>query len=100
MTAKIPQSVTIGGRELTIRVDTELDSWGEYHADARQIVLAYKSTITESTLIETLRHEMVHAALDIGGISHLKNYEEEAIVRCLDSIFHPAWETVRETLIG
>jgi hypothetical protein len=49
-------------------------------------------------LIETLRHEMVHAALDIGGISHIKNYEEEAIVRCLDTIFHGAWEQVRKSL--
>ena len=100
MTAKIPQSVEIGGRVITIRIDAELDSWGEYHSDLRQIVLAYKSTLSDALLVETLRHEMVHAALDIGGISHLKNYEEESIVRCLDSIFHPAWETVRESLIG
>jgi hypothetical protein len=47
---------------------------------------------------ETLRHEMLHAALDICGISHLEGYEEEAVVRCVENVFHPAWETVRKQL--
>jgi hypothetical protein len=42
---------------------------------------------------------MGHAALDMGGISHLKNYEEEAIIRCFDTIFHPAWDRVRELIM-
>jgi hypothetical protein len=97
MTDKIPQSVSIGGKTIGIVVE-EMESWGEYRSDDRQIALSHKATVSESDLIETLRHEMVHAALDIGGISHLKNYEEESIVRCLDTIFHPAWETVRQSL--
>jgi len=98
MPAKLPKSVTIGGRLIAIRIDPELDSWGEYHADDKEIVLATKTLSKASSLRETLRHEILHASLDIAGLSYLKNFEEEAIVRCIDSIFHPAWEAVRKQL--
>jgi len=98
MTAKIPKSVTIGGREITVRICPELEPWGEYRADTREIVLAYRATLTTETMIETLRHEMVHAALDLGGLSYTKDFPEEPIGRCLDGLFHDAWETVRESI--
>lgn len=98
MPAKHPKQVTIGGRVIAIRVDPELDSWGEYHADDREIVLSAKSLAKTSSLRETLRHEMLHAALDIAGLSYLKNFEEESLVRCIDNLFHPAWEAVRKQL--
>lgn len=100
MTAlKIPKEIEIGGRIITIKVDSNLDDFGQYHADDRRILLGHKATLSKAVLIETIRHEMVHAALDIGGVSYIKVYEEEAIVRCLDTLFHPAWEKVRQTLI-
>jgi hypothetical protein len=98
MPTKYPKTVSIGGREIAIRIDPKLDSWGEYHADECEIVLASRTLSKASTLRETLRHEMLHAALDISGLSYLKTFEEEAIVRCIDGIFHPAWEKVRKQL--
>jgi len=41
--------------------------------------------------LETLNHEMMHAAFEVSGVSHLKHYEEECIVRCLENIHKPAW---------
>ena len=98
MPAKYPKQISIGGQTVDIRIDPELDSWGEYHADDKEIVLATKTLSKASSLRETLRHEMLHASLDIAGLSYLKNFEEEAVVRCIDSIFHPAWEAVRKQL--
>ena len=99
MIKKLPiNSVEIGGRTITLVVE-ELDSWGEYRSDERQIAFSHKAVSTIALFIETLRHEMGHAALDMGGISHLKNYEEEAIIRCFDTIFHPAWDRVRELIL-
>jgi hypothetical protein len=100
MTAlKIPKQVEIGGRIITIKVDHNLDDFGQYHADDRKILLGHKATLSRAVLIETIRHEMVHAALDIGGVSYNKVMEEESIVRCLDTLFHPSWEKVRSILI-
>ena len=98
MPATPPKSISIGGRTIAIRIDPELESWGEYRADSAEIVLSGKSLLKSSTLREALRHEMLHAALDISGLSYLKTYEEEPIVRCIDSIFHPAWERTRKQL--
>ena len=93
-----PKKITIGGIVLTVRIDPALESWGEYHSDKREIILASRTLEKASTLRETLRHEMMHAALDICGLSHLVRYEEEAIVRCIDTVFHPAWDKVRKQL--
>jgi len=98
MPAKPPKTVTIGGRIITIRIDPKMESWGEYHSDDAEIVLASRTLCKKSTLRETLRHEMMHAALDIAGLTYLKAFEEEAIVRCLDNLFHPAWEIARNQI--
>ena len=98
MPANLPTTISIGGRMLTVIVDPKLEAWGEYHADNHQIVLASRTLDKQSTMRETLRHEMLHAALDICGISYLEGYEEEAVVRCVENVFHPAWETVRKQL--
>ena len=93
-----PSVVSIAGKPITIRIDPKLESWGEYRADDEEIVLAARTLERKSTLRETLRHEILHASLDIAGLSHLTVYQEEAIVRCIDNIFHPAWEKVRKQL--
>ena len=98
MPATPPKEIQIGGRMLTVIVDPKLEAWGEYHADDHQIVLASKTLDKQSTLRETLRHEMLHAALDISGLSYLERFEEEAVVRCAENLFFPAWEKVRKQL--
>jgi len=93
-----PPHVTIGGIDIAIRVEPGLESWGEYHSDAREILIASRTLQKRQTLRETLRHEILHASLDICGLSHLQNYEEEAIVRCIENIFHPVWDEIREQI--
>jgi hypothetical protein len=98
MPANPPTEINIGGRTIAIRIDPRLEAWGEYHADDAEIVLSSRTIAKQSTLRETLRHEMLHAALDICGLSHLERYEEEAIVRGIENVFQPAWEKVRKQL--
>lgn len=98
MPATPPTEIHIGGRIITVRIDPKLEAWGEYHADDGEIVLASRTLAKQSTLRETLRHEMLHAALDISGLSYLERFEEEAVVRCIENIFHPAWDKVRKQL--
>ena len=98
MAANPPTEIQIGGRTIAIRIDPKLESWGEYHGDDAEIVLASKTLVKQSSLRETLRHEMLHAALDIAGLSYLERFEKEAVVRCIENIFHPAWDKVRKQL--
>ena len=98
MPANPPTEISIGGRTIAIRIEPRLEAWGEYRGDDAAIVLAPKTLVKQSTLRETLRHEMLHAALDIAGLSYLERFEEEAVVRCVENIFHPAWDKVRKQL--
>lgn len=98
MSATPPTEISIGGRTLSVRVEPGLEPWGEYRGDEGVIALSPRALGKSSSLRETLRHEMLHAALDISGISYLERFEEEAVVRCIDNIFHPAWDVVRRKL--
>lgn len=98
MAAKCPKSVMVGGRKIAIRVDPFLEDWGQYRADDAEILISGKAMSKTSSLRETLRHEIMHAAIDICGLSHLKNFEEETIVRAMDTVFFPAWESVRKQI--
>lgn len=94
----IPKFVLVGGRKIAVRVDHEISDWGQFDTDVPEIRLSPRAVSKASTLRETLRHEMLHAALDVAGLTYLKHYEEESIVRCIDGIFMPAWEAVRKQL--
>jgi hypothetical protein len=66
--------------------------------DEREIVIS--STIADvDVYATTLRHEMIHAALAISGISYLKKYEEEPIVRAIENLFFPAWDRLMQKTI-
>jgi hypothetical protein len=98
MPAKPPSQLEIGGRIIAIRIDPELEDWGQYRSDDREIVLSSRALEKQSTMRETLRHELLHAALDISGLSYLERYEEESVVRCIENIFHPAWDKLRAAI--
>lgn len=95
-----PKSVTIGGIKLAVRVDPEIPDWGQYISDSREILISVRACAKASTLRETLRHEMMHAALDIGGVSFMERYTEECVVRALDHLFWPAWDKLSKTIRG
>lgn len=94
----LPKSVIVGGVRISIVVDPDMENWGEYRSDDKKIALATKTLTKKQTIRETLRHEILHASLDIAGLSYLTAYQEEAIVRCIDNIFHPAWDKTRNQL--
>jgi hypothetical protein len=66
--------------------------------DERRIVINTICLAKASLLRETLRHEILHAALHVSGVSFLERYDEEALVRAIDHIFFPAWDTVKAKL--
>ena len=69
----------------------DLEEWGSYHHDLGEIWLATRALDKASTLRETLRHEIMHAALNISGVAFMEGFQEEAVVRCFEDIFFPAW---------
>lgn len=84
----LPKSVEIGGVKFSICIEEDLPDFGQFCFDDRKISLRNES---DAIMLETLNHEMMHAAFEVAGVSHLKHYEEECIVRCLENIHKPAW---------
>lgn len=92
------KSVHVGGLEIPLRVDLEICDWGQYDTDVPEIRFSVRAMQNMKTFTDTLYHEMLHAALDLGGISYSTTYCEESVVRCLEHIFRPAWRIVENNL--
>lgn len=96
---KPPQNVTIGGIKFHIVVSAiENGDYGRMNFDERKIILNTTCLAKASLLRETLRHEILHAALHISGVSFSERYDEENIVRAIEHIFFPAWEKMHQKL--
>jgi len=89
----------IGGRQFTA-VPCELgEDHGQMCFDKAQIKLSHILKPGTRDFRDTVRHEMVHAAFAMAGLDHvLKDGQEEAVVRCLENIFFPAWDGVPKEL--
>jgi hypothetical protein len=88
----IPDHVIIGGRRIEVIEDLDLAEYGTFSPDEWVIRLGPSSRVNQ---FETLRHEMIHACFAISGMSHLRRFEEEAIVRCLENLLFPALECLQ-----
>ena len=83
--------VEVAGNPLVVEFDPSLEDFGQWHLETWTIKIGRRA---ESCFWDTLRHEMVHAALDFGGVSYNERMEVEAVVRCLDHLFFPAWDAI------
>lgn len=92
-----PKFVNIGGQRFKIVV-RKFDEWGEMRFDDREIHISTIATAKAQTMRSTLRHEMLHAALHIAGVSYAEKYDEENVVRAIENIFFPSWDRVRKQL--
>jgi hypothetical protein len=95
---EIPSSALIGGEKWRI-VWTDLgDDYGQTKTDLKTIQVGTRCAGSRKETMETLRHEMLHASFSVSGVSHLEMFEEEAVVRCIENIFFPAWERMQKRL--
>ena len=93
----LPKSVLIAGQRIKIKLAELDDCFGQYRHDDRVILI--NKEINGLTLKTTLRHEMLEASLLLSGVGWCENYEQEAVVRCMDEVFFPAWERTQTRLI-
>lgn len=97
---KVPRTVVIGGQKVKIKFEAFKDyggyTFGQYFHDDKLIQL--NTDLTERDVIETIRHEMMEASLLISGVGFSERYEQEAVVRCMEEIFFPAWDSMAKKL--
>ena len=86
-------TISIGGKRLKVLWSSEMEDYGRYFHDAGTIVLRADLKNKPNEAMQTLRHEMLHAALAIGGVSFgMTSKLEEQVVRAADGLFFPAWD--------
>ena len=87
-------TLNVGGQKLKVEW-AQIEAYGMYFHDEHRIVINESLQDDSALFVETLRHEIIHAAFSISGISFgWTTEQEEQVVRCLDGIFFPAWEKV------
>jgi len=86
----LPKSITIFGRSFRIVEKPHLkdedgkELCGLYDSIKREIKINSKDLY--EVRLSTLRHEVVHALLDLSGLNEILSVElEEAIVRCIEN---------------
>lgn len=96
---KLPRSTRVAG--VTIRIvqkDLADDECYGYWSHDRKTIFIGKG-LSAKLAKETLCHEMIHAALDLSGISFAKGFPDEPVVRAVETIFLPAWERMKKRLL-
>jgi len=89
-------SALVGGQKIAIRIVDLGQDYGEYDHDISTIKLS--NLLTPQGQVDTLRHELMHCALAVAGVSFSDSYEEESIVRCMEQIFFPAWDKLQKKI--
>tara|TARA_R100000963_G_C4572789_1_gene56982 strand:- start:145 stop:453 length:309 start_codon:yes stop_codon:yes gene_type:complete len=89
---ELPKTVSIAGHRVKLEVlplSGEDPPYGLYFHDKKLIQINAK--MRDRELLNTIRHEMMEASLLLSGVGFLEAYEQEAVVRCMEEIFFPAW---------
>ncbi|CAB4156175.1 hypothetical protein UFOVP674_52 [uncultured Caudovirales phage] len=88
-------SITIGGHKVSV-MWADIEDYGTYCHDSSVIALNSNLKDDPITAMTTIRHELMHAALAVSGVGFgVTPEQEEQIVRCMESIFFPAWEQLQ-----
>jgi Zn-dependent peptidase ImmA (M78 family) len=97
---ELPKSVSIAGISIRIvRADlSEDDVFGTWSLDRKTITI--HKPLSGKRLKETIRHEMLHAVLDISGVSFTEGgpFPDENVVRALESLFFGPWDRMQVIL--
>ena len=89
---ELPKTVSIAGHRVKLEVlplSGEDPPYGLYFHDKKLIQINAK--MRDRELLNTIRHEMMEASLLLSGVGLLEAYEQDAVVRCMEEIFFPAW---------
>ena len=78
--------------------DLDGDPYGSWHCEKKLITL--DSGLRGKDLVETLRHELLHACFDLSGLSFAKGFDQldVSVLRALESLFFDQWERVQRRL--
>tara|TARA_S200002703_G_C3581082_1_gene178482 strand:+ start:89 stop:382 length:294 start_codon:yes stop_codon:yes gene_type:complete len=94
----LPKTIRVAGQTVKISQKnlSDDDCYGFYSPE-RKIIFVHDE-LDEHETLTTLRHELMEASLCISGVGFCETFEQEAVVRCMDEVFFPAYERLLKRL--
>lgn len=94
----LPKTIRVAGQTVKISPKnlSDDDCYGFYSPE-RKIIFVHDE-LSEHDTLTTLRHELMEASLCISGVGFCESFEQEAVVRCMDEVFFPAYERLLKRL--
>ncbi len=81
-------SINVIGQKIKIEY-SEIENWGECDIDRKTIILSVKCLKDKDFHWETLVHEVIHMIFELSGVAYMEANDEEAYVRCVESLVVP-----------
>lgn len=91
-----PRAIDVAGHKVKLAFVPLNELFGQYHHDRKLIEV--NAGISEREKLLTIRHELMEASLLISGVGFGEAYQQEQIVRCMEEVFFPAWDTLLKRL--
>ena len=92
------KTIRVAGQTIKIsRKNLSDDDCYGFYSHERKIIFIHNNLSNRDTLT-TLRHELMEASLCISGVGFCETFEQEAVVRCMDEVFFPAYERLLKRL--
>jgi hypothetical protein len=98
---RVPKSLRVAGQTVKIvqRDLSDQDLYGYFSHDQKLITI--HNDLSDKDCLETLRHELMEASLCISGVGFCETFEQEAVVRCMEEVFFPAYDRlIKRTIKG
>jgi hypothetical protein len=88
----LPKTIRVAGQTVKIKLrDLSDESCYGFYSHSRKMIFVHND-LDEYNTLTTLRHELMEASLCISGVGFCEKFEQEAVVRCMDEVFFPAYE--------
>ncbi len=97
---QLPKSLDILGRKVEVIYEDDLEAWGECDSDFLIIKIRTETTTKDPEFFfQTLVHEVTHMMFRLSGLAFMENNDEEAYVRCVESLLIP-WVLKNQNILS
>lgn len=86
---KLPKTISVAGQRIKVILCDLDDCYGMYDHERR--VIRIDKSMDQKNALLTLRHELMEASLFLSGVGFCEKFEQEAVVRCMEEVFFPAY---------
>lgn len=81
--------ISLLGQTIKIEYCQSMDDWGTCDIDQKKITLSTRCLKNSKDHTSTLIHEVTHMVFEMSGIAYMRKNDEEAYVRCVESLLIP-----------